>query len=282
MAETPETFLVFAAEERLPDFLLVTQIISKFLGLSREEAAQGARHSWGFLGEDLSGEKALKLLEICGFYGIEAVKIPTAARPELELPLRITKLGLEPDKLVYSEANGQSDTMPKENIRVLSAAPLKTETLRTTHTTEGPSIQEKAVRLGIMAVTGLPIGLGKSKEVRKEVKSSETSFYMDLILDGGGRLRFCSDNFDFSHLAAERTYSSQLNFRLMAAKLAAFAPKALKNAGLWAILENKPLSPLPYDSMDDFELESLRLLAVVKAKGCPPNSPAGPPSGGKT
>ncbi|MBU2572589.1 MAG: hypothetical protein KKH28_00720 [Elusimicrobia bacterium] len=254
--------MVFAAEERLPDFILVTQIIAKFLGLNRDEAALAARHSWGFLGEDLSGEKALELLQTCGTYGIEAVKTPTAALPELEVPLRITKLGLEPDKLVYTEANGQSDTMLKEDIRILSAAPIKAETSKTVTTAEGPSAQERAVRLGIMAATGLPIGLGKSKEVKKEVKSSETSFYMDLILNRGGRLRFCSDNFDFSHLAAEKTYSSQLNFRLMAARLAAFAPQALKNAGLWAILENKPLTPLPYDSMDDFELESLRLLAL--------------------
>jgi len=121
-----------------------------------------------------------------------------------------------------------------------------------------------------MAVTGLPIGMGKSKEVKKEIKSSELSFYMDIILrtnDPGPQtihLRLSSGDFDFSCLKENKTYSSQLNLRLMCAKLSAFAPHAMKNAGLTAILESKPLTPLPYDTMDDFEKEILRLLIISK------------------
>ncbi len=261
-----ETFLIFAAEEKLPDFTLVTEIIAKFLGLNRDDAAKAARHSWGFLGEGLDEEKAEELLRLCGTYGIEAAKLPTASLPAPEPPLQITKLLIEPDKLIYSESNGETDELPREAVSVLSAAPIKTLTSRMVKSKEGPSDQERAVRIGIMAVTGLPIGLGKSKEVNKEVKSSETSFYMDLVEKNGGRLRFCSDSFDFSFLAAEKTYASQLNFRLMAAKIAAFAPHAFKNAGLWAILEGKPLSTLPYDTIDDFEQETLRLLALSRLK----------------
>ena len=264
MTETPGTFIIFAADERLPDFSLVTEVIAKFLNLNRDDAAQMARHSWGFMGEKLSAEKAQELLQKCEIYGVGAIKVPTAALPDLETPLQVKKITFDGDNLVYTEANGQSDTLPKDSVLVLSAAPIKTETSKTVTTTEGPSAQEKAVRIGIMAVTGLPIGMGKNKEVKKEVKSSELSFYMDLVLKNGGRLRFCSDNFDFACLAAEKTYSSQINFRLMGARLAAFVPKALKNAGLWAILESKPLSLLPYDSMHDFEIESLRLLALAR------------------
>lgn len=266
MTGATEKFLILAEGEKLPDFTLVTEITANFLKLNRDEAARTARHSWGFLGEDLDDTKAQELLRHCAAYGVETIKLPASELPKLEAPLRVTKLTLEQDKLVYTEANGESDTLPKEDIIVLSAAPIKSETSRTVTAKEGPSMQERAVRLGIMAVTGLPIGMGKSKEVKKEIKSSETSFYMDLILKNGGRLRFCSDDFDFSYLAAEKTYSSQLNFRLMAVRLAAFAPKALKNAGLWSIIESKPLSTLPYDSMEDFEIESLRLLILAGLK----------------
>lgn len=263
MTGATEKFLVLAESERLPDFTLVTEITANFLKLNRDEAARAARHSWGLLGEDLDEKQAQELLRLCAVYGVGTIKLSASELPKLETPLRITKLCLEQDRLVYTEANGESDMLPKETVIALSAAPIKTESSRTVTAKEGPSMQERAVRLGIMAVTGLPIGLGKSKEVAKAVKSSETAFYMDIILKNGGRLRFCSDDFDFSHLAAEKTYSSQLNFRLMAARLAAFAPKALKNAGLWALLESKPLSALPYDSMDDFEIESLRLLTLA-------------------
>ena len=69
--------------------------------------------------------------------------------------------------------------------------------------------------------------------------------------------------FDFSCLKDKKTYSSQMNFNLMCAELAALAPKALKNTGLWAIIEHKPLSALPYDSMEDFEKETRRLAALA-------------------
>lgn len=266
MAGTNEKFLILAESERLPDFTLVTEITANFLKLNRAEAALAARHSWGFLGEDLDEGKAQELLRLCAVYGIGTVELSAPELPKLEAPLRIKKLTLEQDSLIYTEANGESDTLPKEDVKVLAAAPIRIETTRMVTAKEGPSTQERAVRLGIMAVTGLPIGLGKSKEVTKAVKSSETAFHMDIILKNTGRLRFCSDDFDFSYLAAEKTYSSQLNFRLMAARLAAFLPKALKNAGLWAIIESKPLSALPYDSIEDFEIESLRLLALTRLK----------------
>jgi hypothetical protein len=117
-----------------------------------------------------------------------------------------------------------------------------------------------------MAVTGLPIGLGKTKEVTKEVAGSELSFYMDLVLRGSSaRLRLASGNFDFSGLKEKKTYSSQVNFRVLCAELAAFAPGAWKNSGLLEMLAGRPLSTLPYDSLDDLEKETLRLTLAEAA-----------------
>lgn len=265
--EEQGTFLVLAAEERLPDLNRAAAIMAGFQGLSMPDAAKAARHSWGFLGRGLDEEKADGLLRTCEAHGVRALKLPSAGLPKLEEPLRLASLAPAVETLDYTGADGKGGKVLRTAIRVLSAAPLKTETSRTVTSKEGPSTQERAVRLGIMAVTGLPIGLGKSKEVKKEVKSSELSFYMDLVMEGGARLRFCSDDLDFSYLAAEKTYSSQVNFRLTALKLAAFLPKALKNTCLWAMLESRPLGALPYDSMEDFETESLRLLALSVAKG---------------
>jgi hypothetical protein len=110
-----------------------------------------------------------------------------------------------------------------------------------------------------MAVTGLPIGMGKSKEVSKEVRGTELSFYMDLLTAGGARLRLTSNDLDFSGLKEKKTYSSQVNFRVLCGELAAFAPGAWKNAGLYAMLEGRPLAQLPYEALDDLEKETLRL-----------------------
>ncbi|MFA6433195.1 MAG: hypothetical protein WCW52_00720 [Elusimicrobiales bacterium] len=258
--EKTGTFSVIAADERLPDFILLTKLISESRGLNRDDAGRLARHSWGFLGEGLTGTQADELLKRCGLCGIKAVKTETGGPAALKPPLYIKKAAFEGGVFNYTDRTGRNGAGEKTDILVVAAAPVKEETTKTVTTTEGPSGQEKAIRFGIMAVTGLPIGMGKTKEVKKEVKSSELSFCMDLLLRTDGiRLRLGSNDFDFSCLKEKKTYSSQLNFRLLCAELAAFAPRALKNAGLLAIIENKPLTPLPYDAISDFNKEFLRL-----------------------
>ena len=278
MAEDrPGTFSVIAADERLPDFILLSKIISESRGLNRNDAGRIARHAWGFIGEGLNEAGADQLLERCAIYGVKAVKTAAADTAARKHPILIRKAVFSAGIFNYTDGNTLAGAEEKDNILVVAAAPVKEETTKTVKTTEGPSGQERAIRFGVMAVTGLPIGMGKTTEVKKEVKSSELSFYMDIVLrtDTGyagavskvpgpqtTTLRLNSNNFDFSCLKAKKTYSSQVNFRLMCAELAAFAPRALKNAGLAAILENKPLTLLPYDTMEDFEKEILRLTAL--------------------
>jgi len=256
-------FSVIAADERLPDFILAAKIISESLGVNRDDAGRIARHAWGFIGENLSEAGADELLGRCSLYGVKSVKIAAADLSALKPPLHIKKAVFAGGVLSYTDGNASAGTAEKDDILVIAAAPVKDETTRVIKNIEGPSGQERAIRFGIMAVTGLPIGLGKTKEVKKEVKTSDLSFYMDIILKTD-RLRLSSNDFDFSCLREKKTYSSQTNFRLMCAELAAFAPRALKNAGLSAILESRPLALLPYDTMADFEKEILRLSALAR------------------
>ena len=258
------TFSVLAADERLPDFSTLSRIIAESRGMNLDDAGRAARHAWGFIGEGVDEAGAAAVLERCALYGVNAATIPAAMIPILPAPIPIKKAVFTVGSFDYTGGGAFAGHGSPEEILVLAAAPFKEEKTKTVKTTEGPSGQEKAIRLGIMAVTGLPIGLGKSRGVKKEVKSSEISFCMDIILRTGKiRLRLNSDNFDFSCLMEKKTYSSQTNFRLICSELAAFSPHALKNAGLLAILEGKPLTLLPYDTADDFEKETLRLAALA-------------------
>jgi len=253
-------FMVITAEEKAPGFSVLAQVLGSAFKLDRDTAAAAARHCWGLLGRELEETDADNLAGLCADFGIRTRKLP-CPQPSLPAEENIKNAVLDGGAALFTGAGGLSVAAAPGDITVLAAAPVKEETLRTVRTTEGPSGREKAVRLGVMAVTGLPIGLGKSREVKKEVKSSELSFYLDLVLAGGQRrLRLNSGSFDFSCLKEKKTYASQLNFRLLCAELAAFAPGAFKNAGLRAILEAKPLTPLPYDSLADLEKETLRLL----------------------
>ncbi len=280
------TFSVISVDERQPDFMLLSKIISESRGMNRDDAGRIARHAWGFIGEGLSETAADELISLCASNGLKALKAPAAGLPALKPPLYIKKMVFSGGVLNYADGGSTAGVAEKDDILVVAAAPVKEETSKTVKTTEGPSGQERAIRMGIMAVTGLPIGLGKTKEVKKEVKSSELAFYMDIVLrtdktrvgsvsegcltntSAPARdakaiaLRLTSNDFDFSCLKEKKTYSSQLNFRLLCAELAAFAPRALKNAGLSAILESRPLAPLPYDTLDDLEKETQRLVIL--------------------
>ncbi|MDA8243411.1 MAG: hypothetical protein M0025_04745 [Elusimicrobia bacterium] len=251
-------FLVITSGEELPQQQLLARALAAAGGLDLPTAAMTARRCWGILGGGMSGEAAAALEAVCAGLGIAVARLPAEALTPLPQPSPVNRLLLEGDRAAFSGPGGFSAAVSAAEISVLAAAPVKEEFFRTTKTTEGPSAQEKAIRFGIMAVTGLPIGLGKSKEVLKQVRSSETSFYMD-ILTGGSRLRLASDDFDFSVLGAKKTFSSQVNFRLLAAELAAFSPGAFRNTGLKALLAGRPLAALPYDSLADLEKETLRL-----------------------
>jgi len=258
--------MLIAADEKAPDFAVLAQLLVDAFKLDRDTAAAAARHCWGVLGSGLDEKAAGDLAARCAALGIKTLKL---ADPQPPLPAEeyIKKAAFEGGTVLLTGSGNLAFTAKSEDILVIAAAPVREETLRRVKSTEGPSGQEKAVRMGIMAVTGLPIGLGKSREVNKEVKSQELSFYLDLVLAGGPRrLRLTSENFDFSCLKEKKTYSSQLNFRLLAAELAAFAPAAFKSAGLRAILEGTPLTLLPYDSLADLDKETLRLLLAKRGQ----------------
>ena len=259
--------MVIAAEEKAPEFAVLARLFGAAFNLDPASAAMAARHSWGVLGQNLDEAAAAGLIECCAGFGIKTLKLPSP-QPPLPAEETIKKAVFENSEVSFAGAAWLDLKAAPGDIAILAAAPIKEETLRIVKTKEGPSDKEKAVRFGIMAVTGLPIGLGKNKEVKKEVKSSELSFYLDILLAAGPRrLRLASENFDFSCLKEKKTYASQLNFRLFCAELAAFAPAAFRNSGLRAILEGRPLTLLNYDSIEDLEKETRRLALARAARG---------------
>lgn len=248
---------VITAGEKLPELPLLARALAAVLKTDPTSAAIKARHCWGLLGAGLDEAGAAGLASACAGLGVKTLTLPD---PGAKLPpaAAVKKLVFEDGRALFSGAGNTLFTALPADILVLAAAPIKEDFFRTVKTTEGPSAQEKAVRMGIMAVTGLPIGMGKSKEVKKEIKTSELSFYLDVLL-GGARLRLTSADFDFSGLKEKKTYSSQMNFRLLCAGLSAFAPAAFRNSCVLAMAEGRPLTLLPYDTLADLETEELRL-----------------------
>ncbi len=257
-------FCVIAAGERMPGFAAMAAALAAAFGLDHPAAAVQARHCWGVFARDLEAAAADAVVGHCAACGIKTIKLPAAALARLPAAHRIKKIGFEKEHLAWMDAAGNAGTVRAREIAALSAAPVKEETMHLVKTKEGPSGAEKAVRMGIMSVTGLPIGLGKTKETIKEVRGNELAFYLDIISGSDEpRLRLSPVDLDFSCLKEKKTYSSEMNFRLLALELAAFVPAALNSAALWAMRENTPLNALPYDTMEDFETETRRLAALT-------------------
>lgn len=261
---TGKGLCLLCAAETLPDAAGLAAAVAAVLGVPLPDAAAALRHGWGFVAEDASPGEAEKLLAACAAAGIELLALPAPAAPLAE-PLKVKKLVLEAGAIGY-EKSGALFRLAAADIRVVSAAPVKRTRTKTVKTSEGPSAGERAVRMGVMAVTGLPIGLGKSKEVSKTVSSTESGFRLGLLAADGTRLRADAEDFDFSCLGPEKTYSGQTNLRLLALKLAALCGAAFFNAGLRAMRESKPLSTLPYEGEEDLDKEEFRLWLARTAR----------------
>ena len=112
-------------------------------------------------------ETAKALAEKCAAHGVKTITLPAVQAARCPPPVLIKKMDPGTGRFAYAGGAGLAANADFSDILVLSAAPIKEETSKVMKTTEGPSAQEKALRLGIMAVTGLPIGLGKNKRSQK-------------------------------------------------------------------------------------------------------------------
>ena len=259
--EKPDLFTVIATGERLPPRETLAEIYRDFHKIPFDEAAQMARHSWGFIAENIPEQQASEIAEKCKAAGIETALTPAGDTAAAEPFKLIIKTACDKENFSFTPEHAAQIAVPWENVLIAAAAPVKEEIVMRQTVKEGPSIAQRAVG---MMLTGLPIALGKTKKIEKESKQTETAFYMDIVLKPPhGRLRMRSDNFDYSYLGSRKTYSSQTNFRIFATDIAFLSENALKNTGLLAIMERKQLAPLGYDSLNDFDKEIRRLCAVL-------------------
>ncbi len=250
---------VFAAQEKLPPAKIMAQALAQSQGMIFYEAMAIVVKNYGFLGFNLSKEKSKALIGACLACDIKAVSMPSESMPKLAPALEIKKADFSGQYLIY-ENQGLQLKAELEKLKVIAYAPISRETIKVIKEKQGPGAGEKAMRLGIMMATGLPLGLGKSKEVSREIHQSETLLYLDMIFDEELRLRINSDNFDFSCLKEQKGYSSHTNFKNLCLKLAETSPKAWKNSALFDLLDGAMAPSFKYETLSDLEKEEKRLI----------------------
>jgi hypothetical protein len=258
-------YSVLIAKPELPALRKLADALEEFHRIPEDEAIQLARRAWGFAGENLTEERAGLLAGKCKEAGIETLILDSAAVASLPVEKNFVKAAVKPDGLDYTLETKEQGFAPWESAALVAAAPIKEETITVQTVKEGPSGAQRMASLAIMSVTGLPIGFGKKKETRKETRSFELYFYLELFFPvPPHRLKMRNDIFDYSYLEGRKEYSSQLNFRIFLEDLRMAASKADFNMGAGEILNKKPLNLLTYDSLDFLEKEARWLLTIKR------------------
>lgn len=200
--------------------------------------------------------------------GVPARVVPAVHVVSTPAPALLHWLRAVPEGLFYTV--GTSDPsekrIPWEAVRLVAAVPLKETTTSTKIVKEGPTASQKAVGMGIMMVTGLPLGMGKTKEVKKTVQETELFLYMDIFAEeSGGLTRLQVDGQKFNYAALEVHGPDVMgNFRLLLQAVDRFAGTAFRNGGARGLLAGRPVAGLGYDSPDDYEKEVRWLLSIPR------------------
>jgi len=258
------TTLLLASPERLhsPE---VAGGVAKFWKIPYSDAARRARRGWGFLGEGLSEAQADGFSAALAEAGIASLRLPDSGLRRLPEASPAAGMSFGPDAVSLRLGDGREEVLPFARAAIVAAAAIEVTDVRKVTETEGPTAAQKAMRAGIMLATGLPLGLGKSKEVVKEQRSTDLLFFMDIVgKDPPVRFRVDARRFDFSCLAREMAMGAVVNFRALLSRLARSAPTAVRNKGCRILLAGQPAASMGYETLDDLDRE-LRWLANLPA-----------------
>ena len=234
------------------ELLEIARVLAGVLKVPLQDATTRAKRKWGILVENVDSSEAGRL---------------AGQFQEAGLPVKVVpqdSLAILPEPQILSRTGGETlEKIAGERISLVAAAGFKRISTTTTRVEEGPGAGVKALKLGILVTTGLPLPLGRKRVVEKTQEQSELVFYLDVFLNNPpGRWRVDAQSFDYSFLKERKLYQILGNFRLLVGDIAARTPNALRNRGTRILLENKPIREMGYESLRDLEQESRWLLSL--------------------
>lgn len=254
---TPVILYAIALKEISAEPLAPAAFLAGTKDYTKDSARAFLRAQPGFLGRGLGLEEAKELKAAALAAGFETVLAAETDVPAPPPALAVSRLELGDTGFSF-EAGGAIHTAEFGAVAFLTAAafdapvpPLSLD-----------AIKKDAIFEKIMTLAGDPPFTPVT-----ETGSRETYFRADLLTaDGVLRLALAPENLDFSPLGPGRSHSSLVNFRQLLKRLSAACPKAVVNAFLPALLENRPLAQLKLADALACEVELSRLLLVSPRK----------------
>jgi len=182
--------------------------------------------------------------------------------------LLLPELKDDPGLHAYKDPNAPTgpESVPWERVVLIAAAGINITEYSKIKVKEGPDAADRAMNMGILLATGLPIKIGKKERiVEHTVESTELVFFLDVVLkDPAVRLRIDAQNFDFSGLKERKVYNVLGNLKLFTADLVKAAPGAMQNRGSRVLIGNKPVREMGYVTLQDLDKETRWLLTLVR------------------
>lgn len=256
LARSPEKFSPTA----------VAAVLGRRAGAPALDFVQAAKRSWGIVAESLPADEADSLAKALDEAGQPALAAPTSLLETPPSPAVVLKAELSGDG--FDVVAGRENLAPERHswsrLAALCAAAVETRTTTTVAAGPDPAQSaERAVRLGLTLVTGIPLGKGKT-EAKRVVETRDRRLVLDLVFwEPARRLRVEADAFDYSLLGAKMGYGAETNFRALLEELAARSPRALKGKGSRSILDRRPAAESLYESLDDLAREERWLLTLT-------------------
>lgn len=243
----------------------IAEAMARFQKVPIADMGAPARRSWGIIAQGLPKAEGQRLLDHMGALGLGGLVIPENLIEDLPPAQRLDSLEPGGERLSLAPHNAAAASVPWSQVRLAAAAAFKKTTVKTVKVTEGPSSGEKALNVGLM-MSGIPIKVGKNKEVLKTLEETDLVLYLDLCIGSpAARYRVDAQNFDYSFLKAKMAYNVFSNFKTMIIDLSERGRFPI-NRGAAVIFEGKPINSMAYESLADLERETRWLLTLRALK----------------
>jgi hypothetical protein len=226
--------------------------------------ALSARRAWGVVAEGEEAQSAHTLAALLTEKGQAAVAAPSSLleSPAAAVVALKAELGREGFELTAAKGEGEPERLPWSRLSVICAAAFEVRQSRVVTGTTPTEMTERAVRLGLTMVTGLPLMKSKT-QTKTVVESKDRALQLDLLfIEPPRRVRIDARAFDYSLLGGAMGYGAEANFLALLSELAARAPQALLGQGTRALLSKAPASQSLYESLEDLEREERWLLSL--------------------
>lgn len=258
------TFSVFLASEDQLQLGPLGKAIADFKGVPAPDAAHDAHECWGIVGENMEEAAALRLASCLKQMGLQSIVLPSEKLTPFPATVMLTHAGVSSEGLTGLDESRREQRVGWNSVRVIAAACLKTTTSKTVTEKQGPTIAQKAVSIGIMMATGLPIPIGPKKQtVTRTVSATDTFFMLDVVTtEPAGHYRILADNFNYSLLKERKQMNSMGNFKTVLSDAVTYAPRARRGKGTRILLAGQPVNMMGYDSERDLDRECRWLFSL--------------------